>query len=291
MKFDNNMNYIKLYVKLVKKIKQRNPEDIVGELHHVFPKSIYGENNYLIKVTYKEHYVLHHLLWKLCTHRYGIKHPYTIKMCSAFYFMTTHPNHKNRLTSKQYETLRKQYVTNISNLHKGVPKSEEANLKRSLFMKEYNSTTEVISKLKNNGLIYMSNPSNREYLSKIKSKRWKIILDTSEVIIVENLYKWCKENNYSHSHIIRVANGERKTHKNIIQVKRLSPPRKGVTKNIQTPITVEEEYYKLKSPDGNEYVLNGTFKEFGEIHNLKPKRLSKLCRGVIPMYKGWTLIE
>ena len=35
------------------------------ERHHIFPKSIYGDNDFLVNLTYKEHYIAHMLLWKM----------------------------------------------------------------------------------------------------------------------------------------------------------------------------------------------------------------------------------
>lgn len=77
------MNYLKLYIKLIRKAQQRDPKDLEGiytERHHIFPKSIFGNNNLLVRLTYKEHVVAHHLIQKACIRRYGFKHNYTIKM-------------------------------------------------------------------------------------------------------------------------------------------------------------------------------------------------------------------
>ena len=57
------MNYLKLYATLVKKAKSRDAPDLY-ERHHVFPKSIYGKNNFLVKLSPREHYVAHALLYR-----------------------------------------------------------------------------------------------------------------------------------------------------------------------------------------------------------------------------------
>lgn len=80
------MNYLKQYIKLVRKAQKRNPAELEGiytEKHHVFPKSIFGKNNYLVELTFKEHIVAHHLLYKICSVRYGLKHKFTTKMAYA----------------------------------------------------------------------------------------------------------------------------------------------------------------------------------------------------------------
>lgn len=65
---------------------RRAPEK--GEKHHIFPKSIYGENNTIVKLSYAEHIEAHRLLWLGCQQRYGEHHHYTIKMAKAYYSTT-----------------------------------------------------------------------------------------------------------------------------------------------------------------------------------------------------------
>ena len=77
------MNYLKLYIKLIRKAQRRDPKELEGvytEKHHIFPKSIFGPNNIMVRLTYKEHIVAHHLILKACIKRYGLKHNHTIKM-------------------------------------------------------------------------------------------------------------------------------------------------------------------------------------------------------------------
>lgn len=78
------MNYLKIYIKLIRKAQNRQlPDETYTELHHIFPKSIYGNNNLLVKLTFKEHVVAHHLLYLICKKRYGEGHFKTIKMAYA----------------------------------------------------------------------------------------------------------------------------------------------------------------------------------------------------------------
>lgn len=59
------MNYLKHYIKLIRKAQRRElPEEIYVEKHHIFPKSCFGDNDYIVKLTAKEHFVAHLLLWK-----------------------------------------------------------------------------------------------------------------------------------------------------------------------------------------------------------------------------------
>ena len=80
------MNYLKQYIKLIRKAQSNSP---VGycENHHVFPKSIFGENNFTVKLTAREHYIAHALLEKIYIVRYGLEHRSTRKMIHAFFMM------------------------------------------------------------------------------------------------------------------------------------------------------------------------------------------------------------
>lgn len=61
------MNYLKVYNELIQS-RLKNPPKENFEKHHILPKSLYpkltkDENN-LVKLTYKEHYIAHHLLYR-----------------------------------------------------------------------------------------------------------------------------------------------------------------------------------------------------------------------------------
>jgi hypothetical protein len=81
------MNYLRAYIKLVKKAQIRKNVPKIIEEHHVFPEGIYGENNYKVSLSPREHYVAHALLYKALVKRYGAKHYKSIKMWHAFWCM------------------------------------------------------------------------------------------------------------------------------------------------------------------------------------------------------------
>lgn len=102
------MNYLKTYVNLMRKAQRRDLPPPIYEEHHVFPKSIYGENNYLIKLSPREHYIAHALLYKALIKRYGKNHPKSIKMIYAFkcMHMESSSNIHRYMNSRLFETLR-----------------------------------------------------------------------------------------------------------------------------------------------------------------------------------------
>ena len=108
------MNYLKAYINLVRKAsKQSKPR--VYEKHHVFPISIYGKNDYVVKLSPRQHYVAHALLYKGFVRRYGRNHPKTTKMFFAFLCMHRSSSDDRYINSRAWESLRILH----SNLMKG----------------------------------------------------------------------------------------------------------------------------------------------------------------------------
>lgn len=68
------MNYFRQYFALMTKAENRDPAELDGvyvENHHIFPVSIYGKNPHTVALSYKEHMVAHHLLYKAYLKEYG----------------------------------------------------------------------------------------------------------------------------------------------------------------------------------------------------------------------------
>jgi hypothetical protein len=101
------MNYLKVYCNLIRKAENRTPPEGYTEKHHVFPKSIFGNNNRLVVLTAREHYIAHCLLVKAFVKRYGICNKNTKKMINALWCMSNKSKYSN---SYIYENLRKQVV-------------------------------------------------------------------------------------------------------------------------------------------------------------------------------------
>jgi CTP-dependent riboflavin kinase len=108
------MNYQLIYDKLIqkvklenrKKLKRSNPDYKYYENHHIIPRSMGGNNTAanMIKLTAKEHYVAHHLLWKIYKNQ---------SMACAFWNMcNTRKNGNARITSRTYESIRNEISLN-----------------------------------------------------------------------------------------------------------------------------------------------------------------------------------
>lgn len=102
------MNYLKIYINLIRKAQRENLNlEHNIERHHVFPVSIFGNNNFVVKLTYRQHFIAHLLLKRICEKRYGIYHPYTRKMNMAVHRMVYTTLNRRIHTSFAYSIARK----------------------------------------------------------------------------------------------------------------------------------------------------------------------------------------
>jgi len=105
------MNYLKKYIKLIRRAQGRPVISGYGERHHIF-----GNNKRLVKLTAREHYLAHALLEKLYIKRYGIRDPRSHKMIKAFFMMN---NAKGKgqhryINSRLYEANKLRFSASVS---------------------------------------------------------------------------------------------------------------------------------------------------------------------------------
>lgn len=101
--------YTRWYFSIIDKSKsqqRKKSKETYFESHHIIPKSFGGPNikDNLILLTYKEHFLCHWLLTKMCQRK-----DYTMKMKKAF-FKTVRKNHlqERSIASWRYEIAKKQ---------------------------------------------------------------------------------------------------------------------------------------------------------------------------------------
>lgn len=129
------MNYLKNYIKLIKKA-QNDPilfDDTIKEKHHIFPRSIFKNNNgkisskYLVELTTKEHFIAHLLLWKYYDKKYGKNYWKTINMLHAICGMAKINKYKfsiRNINSRFYQKKREEYIkSQISNNNEFIKKA------------------------------------------------------------------------------------------------------------------------------------------------------------------------
>lgn len=108
------MNYLSVYNSLIDK-RKKNPlsNDVYGELHHITPKCLGGGDSpdNLVRLTAKEHYVAHHLLYK---------HYRTSSLAHAWFSMLRcDPNQKRFFTAKQHEMAKTAHIEALKNDMRG----------------------------------------------------------------------------------------------------------------------------------------------------------------------------
>lgn len=161
------MNYQLHYNKLIEKSKTRILElDTRVEKHHVIPRSMDGDDSpeNIAYLTLKEHYVAHHLLWKIHKNQ---------SMAYAFWNMcNTRKDKEKYITSRMYESIRievsknsKKRMSNQSirdhlrNANMGHPVSDETRSKISMIHKGKKQSEENIEK-RRQGML--SSPKNKK---------------------------------------------------------------------------------------------------------------------------------
>lgn len=118
------MNYMKIYIRMIRTAQQRTKPIEYCEKHHVFPTSIFGRNDSTVFLTAKEHFISHFLLWKLCKKRYGINHYKTKKMHFAFNQMSWNSKNHQRYVSNSFTYARK--ASSIYNLGENNPAKSQS---------------------------------------------------------------------------------------------------------------------------------------------------------------------
>jgi hypothetical protein len=95
--------YTKWYFSIIEKAKIRN---IGNEKHHIIPRCLGGkdEEDNLVMLTYREHYLTHLLLTKMND---------SVKLKNALWQMNF-KNKKKYFNSNLYEAIRKEYISRIS---------------------------------------------------------------------------------------------------------------------------------------------------------------------------------
>lgn len=108
------MNYLSVYNSLIAKRKS-NPisDNIYSEMHHIIPKCMGGKDssNNTVRLTAKEHYVAHHLLYK----HYG-----TPALAHAWFCMLRcDSNQKRFFTAKQHEMAKNAHIETLKGTMSG----------------------------------------------------------------------------------------------------------------------------------------------------------------------------
>ena len=151
------MNYIKIYNNLID-FRLKNPPIEFFEKHHIKPKSLFPElendPNNIVKLTYKEHYLVHHLLYRYYK-SIGDKIA-TSKMACAW-FRTCYRENGLKVTALQFEkakiSIKKRYVSDetrkkISFNHADISGEKNPNFGREFSIQHRKRISEARKKFK-----------------------------------------------------------------------------------------------------------------------------------------------
>lgn len=199
--------------------ESRNKPEGYSEEHHIFPKSIYGENDRLVFLTAREHYIAHALLERIMIKRYGFHHPNSVKMCWAF----------NRMNSgNQYQEVH--FNTRLFEAAR-IRKSQH----QSVMFSGYNNpfygkkhTSESLENMSNvkkgklNPMFGKKRPEHSKNMIVKMAKKWKLTKSNGDVIIITNLSKFCKDNGFSQGNLNGVMNGNVKICYGFVSVEKIN---------------------------------------------------------------------
>lgn len=116
------MEYQKIYNNIITRAQNRIQEGYV-ERHHIIPKCIGGSNelNNIVCLTAREHLICHFLLIKIYPHNNKLRYA-AWAMCNQ---NAPHQQRYYKVSSRQYESLKKQAAILVSTNQKGRKRSAE----------------------------------------------------------------------------------------------------------------------------------------------------------------------
>jgi hypothetical protein len=234
--------YEKIYYDIVNRAKKRkNDDNFVYEKHHIIPRCMGGNDNNenIVKLTLREHFICHLLLVKFTEKDY--KH----KMICAINRMKI--SKKYIINSRKYEWLRDQFINSFKNNHPSTENSWRRNVSNAIIEtwkndnERRNETSERMKKLwregklkpkfgKDNGMFGKISPKrNKKYPGTGKlgknnpaSKIYIIKCPTGEEIQIDCLKTFCDDNKLNYGCMIQVSKGKNKQHRGFLILRKES---------------------------------------------------------------------
>lgn len=206
------MNYSKIYNALCERGRTRTLASY-KELHHIVPKCIGGTNttSNLTSLTAKEHFIAHRLLVKIYQNNRGLT--YALWMMAMGGENIDKIERQYRITSRLYESLRLQLRSFPSPL-KGRKQSaahiESRRLRQlgvSTSLKGQKQSPEHIAKRVAKMTGFAQSQHQRDTISKVFAKTYRMTSPSGEVMIVTNLRRFCMERHLGYSNFASVASG------------------------------------------------------------------------------------
>ncbi len=216
------MDYKKIYESIINKSKNRVLNGYF-EKHHIIPTSLGGKNTKenIAKLTAREHFICHWLLWKFT------EGDDKIKMGHAFGRMRYHSSNNRYYNSIGYEIAKKAHSLSASLCHKGKKLSESELIR----MRERNPNAKCVTI---NGIKYNSKKEAYQKLNTTKRRLYAFLKNkiTYEQLVYKGRYPASDETK------IKIGNWSRgKTYEEILgleKAKKLKEKRKQQRKKKTT---------------------------------------------------------
>jgi hypothetical protein len=186
------MNYKKIHDDIIQRAKNRKLSGY-SEKHHIILKSMGGtnKNDNLVKLTAKEHFVIHKLLVQI--------YPNEIKFKKAFWMMCgksiKHTGRNFKISSKEYDIIKKEHSKIMSKIMLTNNPSKKDEVKEKLRIKATGRKfSDEINKKK--GKVGDDNISKRDDVRKKISDKLKgnIMSDETKQKISKSCKEWSKTN-------------------------------------------------------------------------------------------------
>lgn len=214
----NDSKYTKWYFSIIKNSKP------IGytEKHHIIPKSLGGSNKKenLIKLSAREHYIVHLLLMKMCVNKRDRE-----KMAAAYQHMskTRNSSTKQRYNSRLYDYHKKIRIKILTEQMSGsgnpmFGKTHSENTRRKISDARIGVNTNTPEALEKRRQKWLTNNPNYDPIAKKKasekiSKNFKVIDPEGKEYIIKNLKQFCTEHNLHNGNMCSVAKGKLKHYK------------------------------------------------------------------------------
>lgn len=251
--------YLRWYMRLMQTAKARVPLTGYVEEHHILPRSMGGGNNKdnLVKLSAKEHYIAHLLLWKS-----KFPQPYHKKMVFAANAMSNKvsPSKQRiyKVNSRVYNSLRNDYASHMSvamsgegNHFYGRTHSEESMKKMLAY--HHNPATRLAKSLRARGEL---NPAKNPEVRKL--------------IGIKQKARIAKQKELGIGHY----DPELLAYRKILS---------GGASNGNAKL------FKFTDPDGNTTMVKGGFKKFCIDNKLHHNSMVDIVKGRRESYHGWTV--
>jgi len=208
--------YTKTYFKIIERAKARPKPDCYTEKHHIIPKckSFNGPNtkDNLAVLTFKEHWVCHHLLMKMC------KTPQQkYSMWFAFDRMGQISKNLGRIkNTKELERIKlanKELCSGQNHPSFGKKGKLHFNYgkKNALGYKHTKEWKKERSKARK-GKCFLTIENIQQIKNKL-SQQYQIIYPNRSIEVIHNLKEFCRNNKLNSGHMAQVALGKESQHK------------------------------------------------------------------------------